>query len=200
MQPRDEDPEFTRFFETPGADGSCAQDAVGAFGALRRVGRAAGRAGRGIGRTAARAGRGGARLAVSTSLAPAKLTARGLAIATGPIRRRIFRAFFGKLMERRARFLSWQARRSLRPDARERAEARVWALSWVRRRGPFGRLVSAALSGDAVGEPVTTALVTASIPVLLKLAQQALRAAERQGAPADPREQNDADADEDVEG
>jgi hypothetical protein len=67
----------------------------------------------------------------------------------------------------------------------------------VKRRGLLGKLVGAALSGDSVGEPVTTAVVTASIPVLVELARRALRAAESQGAPADPRnEQGSAPDDE----
>jgi hypothetical protein len=46
--------------------------------------------------------------------------------------------------------------------------------------------VGTVLSGEVGGEPATTALVTASIPVILELARRALKAAESQGAPSDP--------------
>jgi hypothetical protein len=61
-------------------------------------------------------------------------------------------------------------------------------VTYVKRRGLLGKLVGAALSGDVGAEPATAALVTASIPVIIALARRALKAAERQGAPADPRE------------
>src|SRR4051794_19920492 len=60
-------------------------------------------------------------------------------------------------------------------------------IRYVKRRGLLGKLIGAALSGDAIGEPATTALVTASIPVLIELARRALKAAEHEGAPSDPR-------------
>ncbi|MDX2087877.1 MAG: hypothetical protein SFX73_08505 [Kofleriaceae bacterium] len=110
-----------------------------------------------------------------------------MAAATGPVRRRIFRAFFGKLIARRARLLSWRARRSLRPSEAERREARAWAVSYVKRRGILGKIVGGGLSGEVVGEAATTTLVTASIPVIVELARKALRAAESHGAPTDPR-------------
>jgi hypothetical protein len=65
----------------------------------------------------------------------AKLAAKGIAAATGPIRRRIFRAFFGKLVNRRARLLAWQGRRSLQPSAAEKQAAQRWAKSYVKRKG-----------------------------------------------------------------
>ena len=123
----------------------------------------------------------------------AKGLGKGLAAVTGPIRRRIFRAFFSKLISRRARLISWQRRRSLRPLPGEQRQAQSWASSYVRRKGILGKLVGAALSGDVagrsdlVGEPATAALVAASIPVLIQLARRALKTAEREGAPAEPQ-------------
>ena len=73
------------------------------------------------------------------------------------------------------------------PTASEHREAHRWAVRYVKRRGLLGKLVGAALSGDVGAEPATAALVTASIPVILELARRALRVAEREGAPADPR-------------
>jgi hypothetical protein len=128
----------------------------------------------------------------ATKLA-AKGLGKGLAAVTGPVRRRIFRAFFKKLISRRARLISWQNRRSLRPSPAEQRQAQSWAGAYVRRKGVLGKLVGAALSGEVagagalVGEPATAALVTASIPVLIALARRALKAAEREGAPADPQ-------------
>jgi hypothetical protein len=128
----------------------------------------------------------------------AKGLGKGLAAVTGPVRRRIFRAFFGKLVSRRARLISWQRRRSLRPLPGERRQAQSWATTYVRRKGILGKLVGAALSGDVagrsdlVGEPATAALVAASIPVLIQLARRALKTAEREGAPAEPQATGDA--------
>jgi hypothetical protein len=157
---------------------------VGAFGFLRKAGRAA----RSAGRLTSRAGHLAIRYhPVALAAQGAKYAGRGLAFATGPIRRRIFRAFFARLIQRRARLLSWGRRRSLHPTALDHAAARAWAIRYVKRRGLLGKLVGAALSGDNVGEPATTALVTASIPVLLELARRALKAAEHEGAPSDPR-------------
>jgi hypothetical protein len=117
-----------------------------------------------------------------------KLVGKGMSVATGPIRRRIFRAFFRKLIFRRARLISWQRRKSLQPLPEEQRQARGWAAGYVRRKGGLlGKLVGAAMSGDFIGEPATSALITASIPILIQLAHRALRAAEREGAPADPR-------------
>jgi hypothetical protein len=133
----------------------------------------------------------------ATKLA-AKGIGKGLAAVTGPIRRRIFRAFFKKLISRRARLISWQQRRSLQPSAGERRQAQSWASAYVRHKGILGKLVGAALSGDVAGpsdlgaEPATAAIITASIPLLIKLAQRALRTAEKEGAPADPQSAADA--------
>jgi hypothetical protein len=130
----------------------------------------------------------------------AKGVGKGLAAVTGPVRRRIFRAFFKKLISRRARLISWQRRRSLRPSPGEQRQARSWAAAYVRRKGILGKLVGAALSGEVagpsgvVGEPATAALVTASIPVLIELARRALKTAEREGAPADPQGTSDTAA------
>lgn len=127
--------------------------------------------------------------------------ARGIAAATRAVRRRIFRAFFRKLIDRRARLVSWQGRRSLQPNAAERQTARSWAVGYVKRRGLLGKLIGSALGGHSVGEPATSALVTASIPVLLEIARRALRAAEKEGAPRDPRDTPErAPDDEDAEG
>jgi hypothetical protein len=117
----------------------------------------------------------------------AKYAGKGLAAATGPIRRKIFRAFFGKLVTRRARLLAWSRRRLSQPTPEEDREARAWALAYVKRKGLLGRLVGAALAGDVIGEAATAAALTASIPLLVELARRALRTAEREGAPADPR-------------
>lgn len=166
---------------------------VGAFGILKRAKRTA----RGAGRLAKRTHR----LALKASphalaIASTKLAARGLAAATGPIRRRIFRAFFSKLISRRARLLAWRARRSLNPTRQEASSARGWAVRYIKGKGLLGKLVGTALGGDGIGEAATTALVTASIPVLIQLARKALRSAERQGAPADPRETPSAPSDD----
>jgi hypothetical protein len=128
----------------------------------------------------------------------AKGLGKGLAAVTGPIRRRIFRAFFKTLVSRRARVISWQRRRSLQPSPGERRQAQSWATAYVGRKGILGKLVGAALSGevagrsDLVGEPATAALVTASIPLLIQLARRALKTAEREGAPANPQATGDA--------
>jgi hypothetical protein len=160
------------------------EEMAGAWGVFRRA--------RGLARSAGRLSKRAA--GVATQLHPLALAAhgaqfagRGLAAATAPLRRRIFRAFFHKLIERRARFLSWRRRRTLVPAHADSADARAWAIRYVRRRGLLGKLVGAALSGEVVGEAATTVLVTASIPVLIQLARRALRAAEGQGAPSDPR-------------
>jgi hypothetical protein len=124
-----------------------------------------------------------------------KLTGRVLAAATGPIRKRIFRAFFGKLTGRRARVLSWQRRRSLKPNAGERQEAQRWASGYVKRKGVLGKLVGAALGGEVtMGDPATAAVITASIPLLIQLAKKALKKAEGEGALADPRADQGDDA------
>ncbi len=134
----------------------------------------------------------------ATKLA-AKGLDRGIAAVTGPVRRRIFRAFFSKLISRRARLISWQRRRSLRPLPGEQRQAQSWATAYVRRKGILGKLVGAALSGDVagrcdlVGEPATATLVTASIPVLIQLARRALKTAEREGAPAEPQTAGDTE-------
>ena len=122
-----------------------------------------------------------------------KLATKGLAVATGPIRRRIFRTFFRKLISRRARLISWQKRHSLQPTAGEERQARSWAAAYVRRKGILGKLVGTALSGevenqaDLVGEPATAAVITASIPLLLQLVRRALKTAEHEGAPTNPQ-------------
>lgn len=159
---------------------------AGALGVVRRARRSARRAGRlasAAARTTVRSHPG------ALAARAVKAAGRGLTIATAPLRRRIFRAFFGKLIARRARLLSWRNRRSLQPTAADRIAARSWAARYVRRRGLLGKLVGTALSGDLIGEAATTTIVTASVPVLLELARRALRAAERQGAPRDPRSQ-----------
>jgi len=161
--------------------------AVGVFRKARRLARQAGRASR-------RATRGALRVhPLALAAQGAKFVGRGLAAATGPIRRRIFGAFFRKLIDRRARFLSWQRQRTLRPTAADRAEARAWAIRYVKRRGILGRLIGSALSGDVGADPATATLVTASIPVILELARRALKAAEHSGAPSDPRTAPQAD-------
>jgi hypothetical protein len=147
-----------------------------------------------VARTGTRLAKRGTKLAMVTAnphamtMKAARLTGKAMAVATGPIRKRIFRAFFGKLTNRRARVLSWQRRRALNPNAGEREEARRWATGYVKRKGVLGKLVGAALGADVtIGEPATAAVITASIPVLIALARQALKGAEREGAPADPR-------------
>jgi hypothetical protein len=142
-----------------------------------------------------RAGRGARRgMQAATRASPAALAARGvraagrgIGAALASARRRIFRAFFGKLVSRRARLLSYQRRRSLQPDRSELYAAGRWARAYIRRRGRFGRLVAAALAGEVGAEPATSAVLTASIPVLLNLARRALKQAEGEGAPANPR-------------
>ena len=58
----------------------------------------------------------------------------------------------------------------------------------MKRKGVLGKLVGAALGGVAtIGEPATTAVITASIPLLIQLARKALKKAEGEGAPADPQ-------------
>jgi len=147
-----------------------------------------------VARTGTRLAKRGTKLAVLTAnphamtMKAAKLTGKVVAAATGPIRKRIFRAFFGKLTGRRARVLSWQRRRSMNPSAGERQEAQRWATGYVKRKGVLGKLVGAALGGEAtIGEPATAAVITASIPLLIQLARKALKKAEGEGAPADPR-------------
>jgi hypothetical protein len=173
-------------------------DEVGAVSALRRARRLARAGGRGLGRGARTA----ARLhPLALAARGAKFAGRGLAAATAPIRRRIFRAFFRRLIGRRARYFSWQRRRSLQPTPLEQREARAWSIQYVKRRGLLGKIVGTVLSGEVGAEPATTALVTASIPVILQLVRRALKAAESQGAPSDPRpspatESSEASADE----
>lgn len=157
---------------------------IGAIGVLRKARRLA----RSAGRTTGRLARFTARThPLALAARGAKLAAHGLAAATGPIRRRIFRAFFGKLIGRRARYLSWQRRGSLQPVPLDLREARGWAIQYVKRHGLLGKLIGTALSGDVGAEPATTALITASIPAIIALARRALKMAESQGAPSDPR-------------
>ncbi|MDX2023231.1 MAG: hypothetical protein SF187_23560 [Deltaproteobacteria bacterium] len=75
----------------------------------------------------------------------------------------------------------------MKPDQIELAIAQRWATAYVKRRGIFGKLVGTALAGDSVGEPATASLMTASIPILIAIAKRALRSAEKEGAPRDPR-------------
>lgn len=153
-------------------------------GVVKRFKRAAKRAGRGVRRGLRQAGRVQSLQAVARG---GKSIGKGLARATAGIRRRIFKAFFGKLVNRRARLIAYQRRRRLQPDHAEVQAAGRWAWAYIRHKGRFGRLVAAALAGEVGAEPATSALLTASIPVLLDLARRALRQAEGEGAPADPR-------------
>ncbi len=156
------------------------RDEVGAFGGFKKLRRMANA--RTLSRAALRSAN-----PIAVARHSAKLVGRGLTMATGPIRRRIFRAFFKKLIDRRARLLSWQRRKGLIPAATDQREARAWALAYVKRSGFLGKIIGATLSGDTIGEPATAAVLATSIPVILELARRALRAAEKQGAPADPR-------------
>ena len=137
---------------------------------------------------------GGSRVSTRLALRPlavtTKYTGKILAAATGPIRRKIFRALFKKLITRRARLLSWQRRQSLTPTSTDRQEAQRWATAYVKRKGVLGKLVGAALGA----EPVTATLITASIPLLIQLAKKALKTAEGEGAPEDPRAGEEAEA------
>lgn len=153
-------------------------------GVLKSLRRRAGRAARGVGRRVGRAARTVAKY--SPGALALKYTGKLAARATAGARRRIFRAFFGKLIDRRARLLSWQQRRSLQPTAAERQQAQLWSSAYVKRKGLLGKLVGSALSGDLGAEP-TTALLAVSVPVLLEFARRALKVASREGAPADPR-------------
>jgi len=101
----------------------------------------------------------------------ARFVGRGVAAATGPIRRRIFRSFFGKLIDRRARLLSWRRRRSLHPTASDRADARAWAVRYVKGRGLLGKLVGGALSGD-IGDPRCRRRIKGNNVDLMAFAQQ----------------------------
>jgi hypothetical protein len=173
---------------------------VGALG-LRRKARQLASRGRRVASKAGRRAFTAARHAHPMALAAttARFTAKGIAAATAPVRRRIFNAFFGKLLQRRARMLAWSRRRTLVPTGADAAEARRWAVAYVKRRGVFGKMLGTALSGDLIGEPASSALMTASVPVLLALAKRALKAAERHGAPADPR-QHDGESPDRAEG
>src|SRR5262249_34574023 len=149
--------------------GLTAGDLAGAFHPLNRLRRTARRAGRGLARGAKLAAR--AHPLYLTAQA-GNLAAKAAAFATGPIRRRIFRALFKTLIARRARLLAWQRRRQLNPAPAEVTEARRWAAAYVRRKGILGKLISSTLSGDLGAEPVTATLITASIPLLLSLARK----------------------------
>jgi hypothetical protein len=170
-------------------------DEIGAL-SLRRRARALSAAGRRLARRSGGTALNFAKRTHPMALAStaARHTARGLAAATGPIRRRIFKAFFGKLALRRARLLAWSSRRSLQPTSAEASQARRWAVAYVKRRGLVGRMLGTVLAGDHIGEPASTTLLTASVPVLLALAKRALQAAERQGAPVDPRSEDGAES------
>jgi hypothetical protein len=124
----------------------------------------------------------------AAALRQAKKAGRLAAKATALIRRRIFRTLFRKLIHRRARLLAYQRRRSPKPNAAEQREAQAWTRAYVRRKGITGKLAAGALAAGLGAEPVaTSALLTASIPVLIALARRILKTAEREGAPADPR-------------
>lgn len=73
---------------------------------------------------------------------------KGVASALAAVRRRIFRAFFGKLVSRRARFIAYQRRRSLQPTGAETQAASRWARAYVRKKGVLARLVATALAGQ----------------------------------------------------
>lgn len=166
--------------------GLCPAEIAGALGVMKKARRKV----RGAGNVVAKARRVAQRAhPLALTAAAAKRAGRGLAAATGGLRRKIFRAFFRKLIARRARLVSWQRRGSLAPAPGEMVLAQKWAVRYVKRRGIFGKLVGAALSGEVIGEAATATLVSASIPVLVALAKRALRSAERQGAPVDPRTQ-----------
>lgn len=187
MSTADRDREFETFLA-----GVLESDRLAEVGALRKLRKVAKR----TVRAAARPARSLAKAhPVRLAVRPVKTVVRATGRALAAARRRIFRAFFGKLVSRRARKIAYSQRRSLTPNQAEQREATVWAGRYLRRKGLFGKLVATALVS---GEPASSSLVTASIPLLLSLARRALKTAEREGAPADPRDAADRDPDGDA--
>jgi hypothetical protein len=130
--------------------------------------------------------------AILTTKLSAKVGKMAFRKATQPVRTRV-----QLLVRRRARKLSWDRRRSLQPNKAEVKEARGWAKSRLRARGPHGHMLALFAGGGldahddvllgALGaEPISTAAILAAVPVLAKLATVMI-ASLRQEAPPDPR-------------
>lgn len=113
--------------------------------------------------------------------------------ALTPVRHRVER-----LKDRRAKKLAWDRRKSKEPNAAERAEAKAWTKSYLKGHPPHGTalaLLAGAGPFDAdpqvalLGEVVTAATVSASIPILIALMNHILGKANASGdAPAQPGE------------
>jgi hypothetical protein len=114
-------------------------------------------------------------------------------LALTPVRNKV-----RTMVNRRAAKLAFDRRRSKQPTAGETTEARGWAKAKLRKSGPHG-LILAALAGPPemwsahtvltgpFGEPITTATVAASVPILLAVVNALIKKSAASGeAPADP--------------
>lgn len=138
---------------------------------------------------------------VHTAASAASAVARGVikpfeflaAEATKPIKNRVV-----TLRNRRAAKLAMDKRRSTTPNAAERAEAKSWTKSHLKKQGPHGQILAlfagsspVALSdpyAGLLGDPATLTLIAASIPVFMALMNKVLSSANRSGeAPANPQ-------------
>ncbi|MBV8722257.1 MAG: hypothetical protein JO277_08915 [Candidatus Eremiobacteraeota bacterium] len=113
--------------------------------------------------------------------------------ALTPVRHRVQR-----LKDRRAVKLAWDRRKSKTPTDAEKKEARDWTKHYLNRHPPHGPAL-ALLAGPSffgpsaesilLGEVVTAATVSASVPVLIALMNHLLGKAHASGeAPANPGE------------
>lgn len=101
------------------------------------------------------------RVAVKVHTAPIKAVAKagkGAMMTAAKLAAKPIRAAFRKLAMRRARLLSWRARKSMTPTPAEKAQASVWAIKRVRGKGPIGALAVKILrftKGASLGFKIT---------------------------------------------
>ncbi len=100
------------------------------------------------------------------------------------------------LRDRRANKLAWDKRKSRTPNAAEKAEAKSWTQAKLKGQGPHGqilalfagppmRMLNEYESTVQLGEVVTAATITASIPVFLAILNALLNKSSASGeAPA----------------
>jgi len=137
----------------------------------------------------------GAIIAGKVAFAPALLTMKAsqwLANqAMTPVKNKVH-----TLRDRRANKLAWDKRKSRTPNAAEKAEAKAWTQAKLKSQGPHGqvlalfagppmRMLNEYESAMQLGEVVTAATITASIPVFLAILNALLNKTSRSGeAPA----------------
>jgi hypothetical protein len=111
-------------------------------------------------------------------------------LALAPVRHRIDR-----LKDRRAKKLAWDRRKSKEPTAAERAEARAWTKSYLKKHPPHGTMLALLAGPPGFFDPdpamlgVAPAVAAAAVPVLIALMDRLLGKASASGqAPSNPGE------------